>query len=355
MRWFVRVKKDSQLADKWSFLRKEIFENDEMALIIQEMCTLELHDACTTLIDIDDRGIVRFAKNTPRYGRDLASVVIFALAADAPDRHILQYLLTIGGLDRILIQHLESASFSLSPYWLQERVIGVMSSCIQIDEGIYDIHSAPEGHTVYLDAYEIGTYPVTQAFYESLLQDNPSLYLGLARPVDNLSWFEAVQFCNRFSKHVGLEEVYKIHSHGGVSWERESNGYRLPTELEWEVAARGNHSYLYAGSDSADAVACYRSDEREELGSVSVGMRQSNGFELYDMSGNVFEWCYDRFAAYPAEFPDNYDGPKRGSTRVRRGGAWNSTVEACTISHRSDRRPRYRASNTGFRLARTLY
>ncbi len=354
MRWFIQLKQNPRLRERWGNLKKQMFENDNLDLLIDELRDARFHDGCVTLIDIDDDGVASFVDTAPKYGRDLASVVIFALAADAPNRHILQYLLTIGGLDRILIQHLENASFSISPYWLQERVIGVLSSCIQIEEGVYDVGPGAAGQTVYLNSFEIGTYPVTQAFYETLVKDNPSLYDGLARPVDGVTWFESAQFCNALSKHLGLEEVYRVHPHG-VAWRPNRNGYRLPTELEWEVAARANQGFDYAGSDRAEEVACFSAQPYQRESTDPVGMRRANGFNLYDMSGNVFEWCWDRFSAFPDQFPDNYSGPKQGKTRVRRGGAWNSTPQACSLAHRSDRRPASRGNNTGFRVARTLY
>ena len=246
------------------------------------------------------------------------------------------------------------ASFGISPPWLQERVVGVLSSCIQIEEGIYDIGVGEQEQSVYLHAFEIGTYPVTQAFYEMITKNNPSLNYGLAKPVDGISWFDAILFCNQLSQHAGLEEVYKIHTHG-VAWVEKRDGYRLPTEMEWEVAARSNQALRYAGANDAKRVACFSSEHARREGSDPVGMRRANAFNLYDMSGNVFEWCWDRFSSYPTQFVDNYSGPKNGKTRVRRGGAWNSLVAACGVSYRSDRRPKYSGSNTGLRVARKLH
>ena len=189
----------------------------------------------------------------------------------------------------------------------------------------------------------MGQYPVTQEIYEKVTDENPSSFYGFSHPVENVSWNDAVRFCNALSNRFGLEEVYKIHEHG-VSWMKERNGYRLLSELEWIIAARSGENESSAG----EAAHC---GKELDVGTRLVAQGKPNAWGLHDCLGNVFEWCWNRFQPYAAL--EMY-GPKNGITRVRKGGGWNSQEVACTIDYRSDRRPEYFSNNTGFRIARSL-
>ena len=199
--------------------------------------------------------------------------------------------------------------------------------------------------------FAIGTTEVTQGLYESVMGENPSHFKGGRNPVENVSWHDAVKFCNRLSELEGLDAAYRI-SGETVTWDRSANGYRLPTESEWEYAARGGESYLYSGSNDVDEVAWV--GEEWEGGHHEVGGKQTNAWSLFDMSGNVWEWVWDWKGSYPSGTVTDTMGPSTGSYRVFRGGSWNRNPRYARVANRSRYVPGRRYGNLGLRLARSL-
>jgi formylglycine-generating enzyme required for sulfatase activity len=172
-----------------------------------------------------------------------------------------------------------------------------------------------------------------------------------SRPVINVSWFDAVSYCNWLSEEAGLYPAYSIKDEN-VDLIPDSKGFRLPSEAEWEFAARGGNQskgYQYSGSNDLDEVGWYgdNSDSKTHL----VGGKKANGLGLYDMSGNVWEWCYDWYGDFPKYPVKDYQGPKEGSSRVLRGGAWIIDSNYCTVSRRINYYPWDRDNYRGFRLA----
>jgi|GEM_PF-720045 len=174
------------------------------------------------------------------------------------------------------------------------------------------------------------------------------------RPVIYVSWYDAVEYCNRLSRQQGLTPVYTINGNN-VTPNWDANGYRLPTEAEWEYAARGGNKtkgFKYGGSNSIADVAWFGENSGWEI--HPVGQKSPNELGLYDMmSGNVWEWCWDWFddKYYKASPAVNPRGPASGSSRVLRGGSWYNGAVGCRVSYRNGSTPTNRNNSYGFRVA----
>jgi formylglycine-generating enzyme required for sulfatase activity len=218
----------------------------------------------------------------------------------------------------------------------------------------------------YMDKYEL-----TQSAYQAVMGVNPSHWQQTDRPVEQVSWFNAIEYCNRRSINEGLTPCYSLSNYGtnpatwpsgwnsnssnhtNVSCSWTANGYRLPTEAEWEFAARGGnstHNYTYSGSNDINAVAWYGGNSGNTT--HTVGTKAVNELGLFDLSGNVWEWNWDIYSTYSPVAQTNPHGAISGSYRVVRGGCWNSYASYCTVSTRYRNNATYSYSNIGFRLCR---
>ncbi|MBQ5708226.1 MAG: SUMF1/EgtB/PvdO family nonheme iron enzyme, partial [Peptococcaceae bacterium] len=191
--------------------------------------------------------------------------------------------------------------------------------------------------------YEMMTTEVTQKLYRYIMGENPSEFIGENNPVEMVSWYDAVYFCNKLSEKCGYTPVYSNETteYGKIITQNTSaDGFRLPTEAEWEYAAKGGQNYKYAGSDNIDEVAWY---SRNSGGTTHpVAQKKANGYGLYDMSGNVWEWCWESAPYY---------------CRHIRGGSWwyNSSADDCAVSSRYHyNSASNRGSDDGFRVVRTV-
>jgi formylglycine-generating enzyme required for sulfatase activity len=179
-------------------------------------------------------------------------------------------------------------------------------------------------------------------------------------PVLYVSWYDAVSYCNWLSEKEGLQKAYSG-SGDNITCDFNANGYRLPTEAEWEYAARGgkqNKGYKYSGSDSLGEIGWYgafnNSGNRTKAeGTSEVGTKRPDGLGIHDMSGNVWEWCWDWHGEYSSENQTNPRGANAGSGRVLRGGSWSSNAEYCRVAERGINDPDFRNDYNGFRLVRT--
>ncbi len=181
--------------------------------------------------------------------------------------------------------------------------------------------------------YYIGKTEVTQALWKAVMDgENPSSFKGDNKPIEQVSWYECQTFVSRLREATG-------------------KNFRQPTEAEWEFAARGGNKskhYQYSGSDNIDEVAWYSSNSDEET--HDVAKKKPNELGLYDMDGNVSEWCHDWYGPYSSGHQYNPAGPARGSYRVNRGGSWYNDAKDCRSSFRGSATSDYRDDVIGFRL-----
>ena len=273
---------------------------------------------------------------------------------------------------------------SLTPYNADGSATGCTGFSFTTGSGVPEMVLVPGGTIklggqppvtpVTIDSFLIGRYEVTQCEWAGLMGSNPSFFPGCGGdcPVEWVSWYNVIVFCNRLSIQQGLTPVYRINgstnpnnwgavptNNNNATWDAvvvnwNAKGYRLPTEAEWEYAARGASNtpdYLYAGSNTADEVSWYSGNSPNDT--KPVGQKRPNGLKVYDMSGNVWEWCWDWDSVPFPSTTNNPTGPVGGTDRIYRGGAWFYTVTYSQIARRgSSLPPGQRSSSYGFRLAR---
>ena len=219
-----------------------------------------------------------------------------------------------------------------------------------VGHGDHSANNAP--HTVRLSAYRIGETEVTQELWEKVMGTNPSYFQGSSnppesgevqekRPVENVNWYQCIAFCNKLSKLCNLDPCYTvtginfdalnfsdIPTSNNTNWnnavcDRSKNGFRLPTETEWEWAAKGGKDYKWAGTNEQAQLVNYAwYDANSGNKTHQVKLKSANGYGLYDMSGNVWEWCWDWYGNFSYPLPADYAGAASGVGRVGRGGSW---------------------------------
>jgi len=217
-------------------------------------------------------------------------------------------------------------------------------------------------HTARLRGYLVGQTPITQGQYRAIMGENPSkLRTSDQHPVARVSWFDAVRFCNALSQKCGLESAYSIGEgkKPTVSCNFQARGFRLPTEAEWESAARAGQNLKYSGADEPDEVAWYRGNSGGKP--HPVALKKPNAWGLYDMSGNVWEWCWDWYGedAYKNRvtlsgnkktITDHPRGPESGVLRTLRGGAYDLGTAGLRASNRFRYPPTSQHDDSGFRV-----
>ena len=190
--------------------------------------------------------------------------------------------------------------------------------------------------------FHIGKYQITQEEWQEIMNNNPSFFKGEKKlPVESVSWYDCIEFCNKLSEKYGLRKYYNING-TDVSLNTGANGFRLPTEAEWEYAARGginSKNYKFAGCNTEQELKFYAwYYENSDKKTHPVGQLKPNELGLYDMIGNVFEWCEDKYS-------------ENSSYRVIRGGSWDNLARGVRVSNRDYDTHDSRYYNLGFRLA----
>jgi hypothetical protein len=213
-----------------------------------------------------------------------------------------------------------------------------------------------KGSNLTVSDFYIGKTEVTQEQYQSVMGKNPSKNrdAGDNYPVHDVTWYNAVEFCNSLSEMEGLTKCYSG-SGNSITCNLLENGYRLPTEAEWEYAARGGNQsrgFEYSGSNSIDGVAWYLSNSGSKT--HAVGTKDPNELGIYDMSGNVWEWCNDWDGDYNSSAQTNPVGPSTGSTRVLRGGSVATVIPHCRVTNSSSFAPDNSLDFNGFRIVRNV-
>lgn len=202
-------------------------------------------------------------------------------------------------------------------------------------------------------SFYLSSTEVTQAQYESVMGVNPGGHKGAERPVEQVTWFDAVIFCNKLSEREGLQAAYRI-SGSDVQWNRAAAGYRLPTEAEWEYACRAGTTTAYnTGSGLADLKRAAWFDANSDGNPHPVGGRAPNAWGLYDMHGNVLEWCWDWNGVPDVASQVDPEGAAKGTNRVYRGGSCYNSARGCRSAFHGSFVPSATFNGLGFRVARS--
>ena len=246
-------------------------------------------------------------------------------------------------LTAIIALILSSIQVANSQNYVENANCGLDMKMVYVEGGTFTMGATSEQsgeasfnesltHSITLDSFYIGECEVTQAQWQKIMGNNPSYFKGDSRPVELVSWEEAQNFCRELSAITGKT-------------------YLLPTEAQWEYSARGGkHSkgYKYSGSYAIDAVAWY--SDNSGGATHPVKQKQANELGLYDMSGNVWEWCSDWYGLYSSSSHNNPTGASSGRYRVLRGGSSSHIARSCRSSCRDRYAPSGRLDNSGFRV-----
>ena len=353
------------------------FPNEEERERIFEI-HLEKRGKLTDNIDIN-----KLAKATEGYcGADIEEVVkntvenIFILETENEEekeittQDLLESAKNIDSLTKILADKIEVLKKSYDKFKIKSASQKIkkygktkFKDMIIINGGKYKASFSDEEKEVY--TLEVSKYQVTQDMWIEVMGYNPSYFKGGKRPVEGISWWDALEYCNKLSEKYNLKPVYDLSKkeksilkinqlnedskYPSIADFRKTEGFRLPTELEWEWFAKGGEvaiqdgtfNFKYSGSKNIDEVAWYGDNSGNQT--HNVGMKKTNQLGLYDCSGNVWEWCYDGVA---------YDESKLN--RRIRGGAWNYSSDFCDILCRNYVQSTFNINYIGFRIVRTI-
>ena len=191
-----------------------------------------------------------------------------------------------------------------------------------------------------IKSFLISKYPVTQKIYEEISKENPSEFIGPNLPVENVSWIDAINFCNKLSELNGFEKCYLVKNDNEIIFEDSKNGFRLPTEAEWEFACKAGTKNIRYGN--LKDIAWFK--ENSEKRTQNVGLKKPNNWGIFDMLGNVWEWC-----------SDVYDETVYGTYRIFRGGGWNDEERSVMATNRRRSHPKsFKIDDLGFRIAKNI-
>ena len=250
------------------------------------------------------------------------------------------------------------------PFSIASLKVGkVRQEMVLMPKGYFEMGSLPgvpgitedeqPAHKVFITRpFWILASQVTQKLYQAIIGRNPSRFSGINRPVEQVSWQDCIQFCNALSVRDGLQPCYEINPEDeeSVRWNRTASGYRLPTEAEWEYVAKAGKNYLFSGSNSVEEIAWYC--ENSDMETHDIRQKKANDWGLYDLTGNVWEWCWDWVAPYEEGRASDPIGPSKGKGRIFRGGSWAIDENNLRIAYRGSERPHNKLDGIGFRIVR---
>jgi sulfatase modifying factor 1 len=323
--------------------------------------------ACMSLFDTRDNRLVKI-KSNHQAKNQLETILFIRSLAQETKEEPLYSIYKEGLFDSLLFrlcttkkpQKLSSALFQM----IRERSMDM----IRIPQGSYwvgsskRITSAPY-HMVKTNTFSIAVFPVTQLLWYDVMNNSPSKYKGSTRPVEQISWTDAIEFCNQLSLKEDREPYYSTNGKE-ISTNIKSDGYRLPTEAQWEIAARGEKSF---GNAQKELISTWNIEQMgwvsQATGTRPIGQKKQNQFGVQDIFGNVFEWCWDLFGAYQNMIETKgqkkpyfmreegfLKGPEFGHYRCYRGGAWNLTEEFAKPYQRMAGAVKMKSTSIGMRI-----
>ena len=350
-----RILKDILIGEHTLELKKEGCARASQLINVEEGKILPVHltlsSGCSVILQTDREGDILYVDGK-RVGvspqRLELSYGVHTIRAERGEQHTEKELevTETGGESVVTLGFglLSGIRWSSSVTPKQKEILSrLVGNMVQVEGGRFQMGGTPEQgsdandwekpvHEVTLSDYYMGKYEVRQSEWEAVMGNNPSYFKGDDLPVENVSWEDCHEFIGRLNALTGLS-------------------FKLPTEAQWEYAARGgslSKSYKFSGSNDLEEVGWYGSNSGNYT--HRVGEKQPNELGLYDMSGNVWEWCEDWYGDYSSDSQSDPIGAVSGSFRVYRGGSRNSGARLCRVSYRLYNAPNRRNSFLGFRL-----
>ncbi len=376
--WRSHLQKNPRDEEKWKKIVSLVYGSEkDIAQGFHLLRSLNWTDALSGLLVQNKYGHMDFVNQTSAANLYMLTMRTFEFIQHLPKDHPLYYIVARGGLNHLLMRVVDDKKPAELSSAVQKLIVNKVKKMEKIPAGSFwqgADQSDPQAwnnehprHRVNITKpFLLGRYPVTQALYLYVTKSAPKYNQNLTRPVVGVSWVEAISFCNKLSKLEKKEPVYvlppgfssdmsdqeKLRFVPNIEYNTTANGYRLPTEAEWEFAARAKTDFPYSGSSEILDVAW--TEESDTNHSQPVGQKQPNPWNVYDMSGNVWEWVWDGYGPYPSKGCADPTGDPHSRQRVYRGGCWGSSSRRARVSFRYYYTPDLRIQTLGFRLARNI-